>query len=115
MTMLNLHAMKKIEIVLKGDNLAYIEDLLKQGGVTGYTIIRDVSGLGHGGYHGGRLLFNDRDSFVMIVTVAPEENIQQILLGLKPFFDNHSGVLFVSDTQVLRMEYFKDKPKGAGA
>ena len=107
MTVLPLHPMKKIEIVIKGDNLASIEDLLKQAGVTGYTIIRDVSGLGHGGYHGGRLLFNDRDSFVMVVTVAPEERIQQVLTGLKPFFAHHSGVLFVSDTQVLRMEYFK--------
>ena len=107
MTTPTLHPMKKIEIVIKGDTLAAIEDLLKQGGVTGYTIIRDVSGLGHGGYHGGRLLFNDRDSFLMIVTVAPEEKIQQILIGLKPFFEHHSGVLFVSDTQVLRMSYFK--------
>ena len=109
MTAPTLHPMKKIEIVLKGDHLASIEDLLKQGGVTGYTIIRDVSGLGHGGYHGGRLLFNDRDSFVMIITVAPEEKIQQILTGLKPFFERHSGVMFVSDTQVLRMEYFRER------
>lgn len=112
---LSLYALKKIEVILKGDSLSYIEDVLKKAGVTGYTILRDVSGMGHGGFHGGRLLFNDRDSYAMLVTVAPENSVNKILTGLKPFLETHSGVVFVSDTQVLRQDYFSDKKETAGS
>jgi PII-like signaling protein len=77
--------------------------------VTGYTLIRDVAGMGHHGFHEGRLLFNDQASLVMTMAVAPEDTIREVASGLKPLLEKHSGVMFVTDTQVLRLEHFLRK------
>lgn len=102
-----LHTMKKLEVVLEGEHLSFLQGLLKHAGITGYTLIRDVAGVGHGGPHAGRLTYNDLGSYVMVVAVGPEAQINAILEGLGPFFEAHSGVLFVSDVAVLRASYFQ--------
>lgn len=100
------HALKKIEIVVEGEREPFVGELLSRCGATGYTLIRDVAGLGHHGFHEGRLLFNDRASLVMFIAVAPETAIQAIATGLKPLLEQHSGVMFISDVQVARLEHF---------
>jgi len=100
------HTLKKIEIVVKGQQEKFVCDLLQSCGVTGYTLIREVAGMGHHGFHEGRLLFNDQASLVMTMAVAPEETIRQVASGLKPLLEKHSGVMFITDTQVLRLEHY---------
>ncbi|MBK1667950.1 transcriptional regulator [Rhodovibrio sodomensis] len=110
------HTLKKIEIVVKGQQEKFVCDLLQSCGVTGYTLIRDVAGMGHHGFHEGRLLFNDQASLVMTMAVAPEATIRAVASGLKPLLEKHSGVMFVTDTQVLRLEHFLRKEEAeAGA
>lgn len=41
---LNLHPLKKLEIVLAGEHQAFVTDLLDRAGVKGYTIINNISG-----------------------------------------------------------------------
>ncbi|MDZ3837906.1 MAG: DUF190 domain-containing protein [Rhodospirillales bacterium] len=106
-TTLELHPMKKIEIIVKGDQAQFVRDLMERTGITGYTMIRDVAGMGHHGFHEGKLLFNDTSSLVVYVAVAPEETIGRILKGLRPMFEKHPGVMFVSDVAVSRLEYFQ--------
>lgn len=101
-----LYPMKKLEIVLEGEHVAFVEGLLKAAGLTGYTLVRDVSGMGHHGPHAGRLTYNDLGSYVMIIAVGPETQMSPILEGLSPFLREHSGVVFVSDVQVMRAAYF---------
>jgi nitrogen regulatory protein PII len=106
-----LHQMKKIEIVMEGEHVPVLRDLMDQAGVSGYTLIRDVSGMGHHGFHTGRLVYNDVDSYVMAIAVGPEPQIQMVIDGMMTFFTRHSGVLFVSDTAVMRGEYFQAEEK----
>ena len=80
---LRLHPMKEIKIVVQGDQLKFVTDLLDRTGATGYTIINNVSGKGHHGYHEGHLLFNDMSSQVVVFTVVPE--------GLAAPFDRMPG------------------------
>lgn len=101
-----LHAMKKLEVVIEGEHVAFVEGLMKDAGMTGYTLVRDVAGMGHHGPHAGRLTYNDLGSYVMLIAVGPEKQIAPILEGLAPFLGEHSGVAFVSDVQVMRAEYF---------
>ncbi|HJR75389.1 MAG TPA: P-II family nitrogen regulator [Nitrospiraceae bacterium] len=103
---LTLHPMKEIKIIVQGDQLRFVTELLDRTGATGYTIINNVSGKGHHGYHEGHLLFNDRSSQVIVFTVVPEEKVQPILAGLGPLFNRHSGAMFVSDVAVSRREHF---------
>jgi nitrogen regulatory protein PII len=105
-----LTAMKKIEIVTAGEHLRLVKDVLADAAVTGYTIIPNVSGMGHGGYHEGRLLFNEVSSLLMVITVVPSDAVDPILAGILPLFEQCSGVVFVTDTAVSRSSYFFPPP-----
>ncbi len=98
--------MKKIEIIVGGDQLRAVTDLLDRVKASGYTIIRNVSGRGHHGVHEGQMLFNDLDTLDMIITVVPKETVDTILAGVVPLFQDHSGVVFISDVTVIRRDYF---------
>ena len=103
-----LHPLKKIEIIVRGEKEPFVRDLLDDSKISGYTIHHNVTGRGEHGFHEGRLLFNDRDSLVMFFAVGREDSIQTIVDGLTPLFEQSSGVMFVSDTSVVRLDKFID-------
>ena len=97
--------MKEIKIVVQGEHLKFVTDLLDRV-ATGYTIINSVSGKGHHGFHEGHPLFNDTSSQVIVFTVVPEDRVEPVLAGLGPLFNKHSGTMFVTDVAVSRREHF---------
>lgn len=103
---ITLHTMKKIEVIVRGEDLPFLRQLLEEAGVAGYTLIRDIGGMGQGGFHEGRLLYNEQASLVMAMAVAPETAIHKVMAGLQVVFEQHSGVMFISDTQVVRLDHF---------
>jgi len=103
---LNFSSVKKLEIILSGEHQAFATELLDKAGVTGYTIINNVSGKGRHGFHDGHLMFNEEDVLIMIIVAVPEDLVEPILEGLSPFYSEHTGVVFVSDIQVTRMVKF---------
>jgi nitrogen regulatory protein PII len=109
---LTLHPMKEIRIILAGEHLKFVTDLLDNVKATGYTIIHNVSGKGHHGFHTAHAMFNEMDSLVMLMTVVTPDRVNPILAGLKPLFERYTGVMFVSDVAVSRLEYFSE-PSGA--
>ncbi len=110
-----LHALKKLEVIVHGEDLPTVQDLMADANVTGYTLVRDVAGLGQHGFHEGRLLFNEQASLVMIIAVAPPAAIRTVIAGLRELFERHSGVMFVSDTQVVRLDHFLPDQEAAGS
>lgn len=104
---LNFSPLKKLEIILEGEHQAFVCDLLDRVGVTGYTIINNLSGKGSHGFHEGHLMFNEDDVLVMIVAAVPEGLVKPILEGLAPFYNEHTGVVFISDIQVTRLVKFQ--------
>ncbi|MBL8036581.1 MAG: P-II family nitrogen regulator [Nitrospira sp.] len=106
---LTLHPMKEIKIIVQGDQLKFVTELLDRTGATGYTIINNVSGKGHDGFHEGHLVFDDTSSQVIVFTVVPDSKVEPILAGLGPLFHRHSGAMFVSDVAVSRREHFTPK------
>ncbi len=100
-----LTAMKKLEIVVLGEYIGDVREVLAEY-VSGYTQIAPVSGLGHHGYHEGRLLFNDDSAQAMIVTVVRPELLEPLLEGLLPLLERRSGVVWVTDVAVSRAAYF---------
>ncbi|MDT7043371.1 P-II family nitrogen regulator [Candidatus Nitronereus thalassa] len=111
MSGLILHPMKEIKIIIEGEHLKFVSDLLDKVKATGYTVINIISGKGHHGFHEGHLMFNDTASQVMVFTVVPAEKVEPILSGLGPLFDRHSGAMFVSDVAVSRRDRFiPEKP-----
>jgi nitrogen regulatory protein PII len=106
MSTLTLHPMKEIRVIIPGEHRAFVTDLFDKMNASGYTIIGNVSGKGHHGYHEAHFMFTEQESLVMIMTVVPEEKVEPILAGLRPLFARHSGVMFVADVAVSRREYF---------
>ncbi|MBC2651280.1 P-II family nitrogen regulator [Novosphingobium flavum] len=103
---LQLHRLRKIEIVVHAEDHSAVEELLKTAGVGGWTMIRDVAGMGHGGFHQGRTIFNDHTGLVMFVGVAEAAVISEVAIGLSRLFESRPGVTFLSDVEVMRSDYF---------
>lgn len=101
-----LTPMTKIEIVVRTDDAADVSDLIRSVGARGYTSVTGVSGVGHHGPHGGRLLFNDQDTLTLLITVVPDDRVENIVTAIRPLLERTSGVLFVSPTAVSRPDYF---------
>ncbi len=101
-----LSPMKKVDIIVSGERLPFVKDLLARVRVTGYTIIPNVSGMGHSGFHEGNLIFNETSSLVLLMTVVREAQVELILEGLTPLFERHSGIMYVSDVGVSRQDHF---------
>jgi len=106
---LKFSPLKKLEIILEGEYQAFATDILDRIGVKGYTIINNLSGKGSHGFHDGHLMFNEDDVLIMIIAAVPEQLVEPILEGFAPFYNDHSGVVFVSDIQVTRLLKFKRK------
>ncbi len=105
-TGVSLHRLRKIEVVVRAEDHLLIEDLLKSAGVGGWTMIRDVAGMGHGGFHQGKSIFNDQTGLVMFVGVAEAKAISDVARGLTRLFASKPGVTFLSDVEVIRSDYF---------
>jgi nitrogen regulatory protein PII len=102
-----LTKMTRLEVVIGGEDVPVVTNLFSEVGATGFTAVSNVSGLGHSGYHQGRLLFNDRNALTLLTVVLPAERAGALLAGLRPLLARRSGVLLVSETWVSRPEYFQ--------
>ena len=101
-----LTPMKKVDIIVSGERIPFVRDLLARVRVTGYTIIPNVSGMGHSGFYEGNLIYNETSSLVLLMTVVKEEMVELILEGLTPLFERYSGIMYVSDVGVSRQDHF---------
>ena len=102
-----LTPMTKLEVVVRGDDVAALTELLQACGATGYTVLSAAAGFGHHGLQQGRLHFNDRDTQRLVLCVVPDERVDAVVTSLRRWFDDRPGVLFVTPTNVTRPEYFR--------
>jgi nitrogen regulatory protein PII len=110
---LALHPMKEIRVIVAGEHRAFVTELLDRVNATGYTIIGNLSGKGHHGVREAHFMSSEQESLEMVMTVVPGEKVEPILAGLRPLFERHSGVMFVADVAVSRLEYFDKKSRDA--
>ncbi len=109
---LTLYPMKEVRVIVAGEHRPFVTELLDKVQASGYTIIGNISGKGHHGLREAHFMFSEQESQVMIMAVVPVDKVEPILAGLRPLFERHSGVMFVSDVAVSRQDYFGTK--GAG-
>lgn len=89
--------MKRLEIVLERDQLPAACKVLSSHS-TGYTVIPEITGYGH---HGHR-----ESDIVLVVTIVTKDHVDPIIDLMMPLVEERSGVILVTDVQVLRGEYF---------
>lgn len=101
-----LTTMARIDVIINGEHIPTLRDLLLEAGAKGYTTLYGLSGFGHSGPHEGRPFFNDRNTLALLICVVPPEQVDTIVAGTRQLIDDHHGVVFVSETKVSRADYF---------
>ena len=93
-----MQPVKRIEIIMDSTGLGKIAKILETVGVSGYTVIRDVTGSGDRGLRPGDEL-TDVFKNTYVMTACPEEKVQQIVDAIRPVLKRFGGVCLVSDAQ----------------
>lgn len=101
-----LTRMTRVEVVVAGEHVRSVQELFTSAEATGFTTVSNVAGRGHGGYHEGRLLFNDMDSLTLMFTVVPDDRADELIDAVGALLEEVPGVMFVSETSVSRPGYF---------
>lgn len=101
-----LTTMARIDVIIDGEQVPTLRDLLLDAGAKGYTTLYGVSGFGHSGSHEGRPLFNDRNALALLICVVPTQQVETVIAGIRQLLDDNHGVVFVSETRVIRADYF---------
>jgi nitrogen regulatory protein PII len=107
MTFADLTRMTRVDVVVEARDTDLVERLVTDAGAAGFTVLSNVSGLGHGGYREGRLPFNDRDGQTMLFTVVPEGAAAGVVEAVRVLLADRPGVMLVSEAWVSRPEYFE--------
>ena len=95
-----MHSVKRIEIVANSFELGKILDALKQPDVTGYLVIRNVSGQGfREGYEDLDMTMLDN---VCIIAFCAPEKIKPVVALIRPILNKFGGTCYISDAMEIR-------------
>jgi len=95
-----MHAVKRIEIIANSFELGKILDGLKQAGLTGYMVIRNVAGQGLRGTSED-LDMTMLDNVWVIAFCAPEK-IKTTMEIIRPILNKFGGTCYISDAMEIR-------------
>lgn len=91
---------QKLEIITEKRSIGQIITIIEKNGVTGYTVISDVTGKGKRGIQNGDDL-NDVFKNTMIIIICDEIQAEAIVQDLKLFLQRISGICVVSDVKYV--------------
>ena len=89
---------KRIEIITNALEMREVCNALEAQGVTGYSVMHDVTGRGERGVQGGDEL-SDAFKNSYLLTTCPPEQVSQIVEAIRPLLHKSGGVCLVSDAQ----------------
>lgn len=95
-----MHLVKRIEIIANSVELAKILDSLKQAGVPGHMVIRNVAGQGFRG--GSEDLDMTMLDNVYIIAFCPPEKIKPVVETIRPILNKFGGACYISDAMEIR-------------
>jgi nitrogen regulatory protein PII len=95
-----MHLVKRIEIIANSFELGKILDGLKQAGVSGHLVIRNVAGQGLSG-SSEDLDLTMLDN-VYIIAFCPPEKIKPVVEIIRPILNKFGGTCYISDAMEIR-------------
>ena len=95
-----MHPVKRIEIIANSFELGKILDGLKQVGVPGHLVIRNVAGQGLQG-HSEDLEMTMLDNIYVLAFCAPDK-IKPAVEIIRPILNKFGGTCYISDTMEIR-------------
>ena len=95
-----MRAVKKVEIIVNSFELQNIVQALEKAGVSGYSVIKDVTGRDERGVRNDDELTGVFKN-VLVTTVCSEEQLSSIVEVVSPILKRYGGTCLVSDAQLL--------------
>ena len=91
-----MQAVKRIEIITDTLEMREVCRVLDRLAVSGYSVIRDVTGRGERGVQSGDDL-TDVFKNSMVVLACPVERLTEIVEAIRPILKRRGGICLVSD------------------
>lgn len=96
-----MNPVKRVEIVMEAAHTPHLLAVLREADVPGYTVIRDVHGMGDRGERGGDEFAGVfRNCYVLVA--CPAETVDRLAVAIRPLLDRYGGLWLVSDAEMLR-------------
>lgn len=93
-----MEAVKKIEVITNSLELPKVLKILEKSGVSGYTVIEDVTGKGDRGR-----VINDLETHILtngyVMSICTETQEQELVEAIQPVIKKYGGVCIVSDVK----------------
>lgn len=93
-----MESVKRIEIIIDAREMREVCRVLEGLEVSGYSVIRDVTGLGDRGVQSGDEL-TDVFKNSLLLTACPVDSVGEIVAAIRPLLRAHGGICLVSDAQ----------------
>lgn len=91
-----MQAVKRVEIVTDALEMREVCRVLDRLAVSGYSVIRDVTGRGERGVQSGDEL-TDVFKNSMVLLACPPERVQEVVEAIRPILKRRGGICLVSD------------------
>jgi len=96
-----MQVVKRIEIITGALEMKAVRAVLEAHGVSGYTIIKDVTGKGERGVQSGDDL-TDVFKNSYLLTTCPPEQVEEVIEAIRPLLQKLGGVCLISDAQWVK-------------
>jgi hypothetical protein len=93
--------MKRLDLIVGERELERLCEALRQAGAPGYTVMRHVTGLGHGGAVSEGMDFSGFGANAHVIVFCPMQQLETLSAAVKPLLDYYGGVGFVSEAEAL--------------
>ena len=93
--------MKRLDLILSEREVERICAALRAAGAPGYSVMRHVTGLGHGGAVSEGMEFSGFGANAHVIVFCPSEQLEALAAAVKPLLTYYGGVGYVSDAQPL--------------
>ena len=96
----------RLELIIESPALRRAEDLLREAGVTGWTVVPGLSGFGGQTRWSRGTDISGATDMVVLICIADEDVLKPALQTMLKLLDRRIGIVNVSDVRVLRPGLF---------
>lgn len=103
---MEMHAAKRVEIIIEAVMERRLTTALTEAGVTGYTVLPVSGGSGRSGQWTREGQVSRAGGMVAVICLVRPERLDPLLEAAFAVVERHIGVVSIADAQVLRAERF---------
>jgi PII-like signaling protein len=103
---MELHAKKRLDIIIERPLIHRLETLLEKAEVSGWTVLPALGGKGRGGLWSGEGQATEAGNMVLVMVVTSEHRVPGLMEQVRKLLSRHIGIVTLSDVEVVRKDHF---------